>query len=367
MCTKGKPLSPTWNDSDVMDISTDLQAIISTAASNGTPLYPRGSGSKNFLGKPVNNSHLDVGEHSGILTYEPTELVITARAGTSLQDIETTLAEQGQMLAFEPPHFGPDASLGGTLACGLSGPRRPHTGAARDFVLGTRIINGKGEILRFGGEVMKNVAGYDVSRLITGSMGTLGLILDASLKVLPRPASDITLVQTHTSGTGLNRIQNLAREPLPISATLVHDDKVYLRLSGASENLARAHTRLGGEILADADIWLQVREHRHEFFSTPAPLWRLAVPAYTEALPLQGQWLIEWGGSQRWLKSEADAATIHAAASDCGGHAMLYRGKGLDSAARRPLSKTLLALHLRTKAALDPGGIFNPHRYFEEF
>ena len=155
----------------------------------------RGQGSKSFYGRPCEGEVVDVSPHQGIVSYEPTELVLTGCAGTSLAAIEAALSEAGQMLPFEPPHYGEGATLGGTLACGFSGPRRPYAGAARDFVLGTQVVTGKGEALRFGGAVMKNVAGYDVSRLMVGSLGTLGIILEASLKVLPRPGAEITLVR----------------------------------------------------------------------------------------------------------------------------------------------------------------------------
>lgn len=318
-----------------------------------------GSGSKRFYtGTPAGEA-LDVSSHRGIVEYEPTELVITARAGTPLAEIEAALAARGQMLAFEPPHFGERATLGGTIACGFSGPRRPYAGSARDFVLGTRIINGPGEVLRFGGKVMKNVAGYDVARLMTGSLGTLGVILEVSLKVLPKPATEMTLSFDVSAADAIASMNRWAGQPLPLSAAAHSGETLHVRLSGAESAVRAARTRLGGEVIDHGErYWEELREHRRVFFQTDEPLWRLSVPPATAPLDLPGKWLIDWGGAQRWLVSTAPAATIRAAAAAAGGYATGFRNglAGRDSlGVYDPVAR---ALQGRIQQALDPAGRF---------
>ena len=290
--------------------------------------------------------------------------MITARSGTPLAEIERTLASQRQMLAFEPPHFGP-ATLGGTIAGNFSGPRRPYAGAARDFVLGCRLINGRGEALHFGGEVMKNVAGYDVSRLQCGALGTLGVLLEVSLKVLPRPAREITRVLELEPAAALQRLHHWARLPLPVSATCLVEGRLYLRLEGSAEAIEAASDQIGGDTLADDTFWHGIREQQHPFFADERPLWRLSLPSDTPPLPLPGRWLYEWGGSQRWLLSTASAADIRAAAQEAGGHATVFR-RGDRQQAFQPLPAALLRYHRRLKQAFDPHGLFNPGRLYPE-
>ncbi len=294
--------------------------------------------------------------------------MISARAGTPLTELEDTLADAGQMLPFEPPHFGASATLGGTIACGLSGPRRPYTGAARDFVLGVNCINGKGERLRFGGQVMKNVAGYDISRMLTGSLGTLAVLLDVHLKVLPRPRQEITLYQQCPAGEAIRRCSDWAGQALPLSGACHYDDQLVLRLSGSARSLAAAARTMGGERHDESNrFWQQLREQQLPFFTTSRPLWRIALPAASPALELDGDWLLDWGGAQRWFASELPAREIRAAASDAGGHATLFRGGDRDSAIFHPLPAALLALHRRIKQTFDPAGILNPGRMYPEF
>lgn len=278
------------------DISQPLQERIVKAIENKTALNIQGGGTKSFYGRKVSAELLETKEHQGIISYEPTELVITARAGTKLGDIVNTLAEHNQMLAFEPPAFGQDATIGGTIACNLSGPRRAYSGAARDFVLGTRIINGKGEILSFGGEVMKNVAGYDVSRLMTGAMGTLGVILDVSLKVIPRPESELTLAQQGSVKDALKRLSHWAQSPLPVSASCFTDDGMYIRLSGTAGAIKAAKQIIGGEELTNSDMfWQSIKEQQHAFFNKNKNLWRISIAANTDPLKIEGDTLYEWG------------------------------------------------------------------------
>jgi glycolate oxidase FAD binding subunit len=348
------------------DAAAELAAAVSETVAARRPLRLIGRDTKAFYGRHVEGQVLDCARHTGVVNYEPTELVLTARAGTPLRDIERLLADNGQALAFEPPAFGDTATLGGTIACGFSGPRRPYAGAARDFVLGARIVNGRGEVLSFGGQVMKNVAGYDLSRLMVGALGGLGVLLDISLKVLPRPLCEHTVMFPLTQHEAIARMNEWAGRPLPVSATCCTDDRLYVRLSG-SENGVRAALRdLGGEVVSDAsEFWRTLREHQHPFFQHAGPLWRVSVAQATPPLALPGDCLIEWGGGLRWLKSDAAAAVIRAAAAAAGGHATLFRGGDRGGEVFHPLSPALFALHRNLKRALDPEGIFNPGRMYD--
>ena len=352
----------------MQDISHKLQDAVIAAAAVRRPINIVGGNSKQFLGRIAGGEPLAVSAHSGIVNYEPVELVITARAGTPMRDLESALSAAGQMLPFEPPHFGDHATLGGTIACGLSGPRRPYAGAARDYVLGVRLINGRGEILKFGGEVMKNVAGYDVSRLMTGAMGTLGILLDVSLKVLPRPHAELTLVQQRPPAAVLGIMQELAMRPLPLSAMCYDGDQLYLRLSGAATAVDSARRHIGGDLLNNgSDLWHRIREQRHAFFQGPVPLWRVSLPAGAPALGLAGKWFLDWGGAQRWLKGEAQPHLLRANVAAAGGHATLYRGADRAGEVFHPLPAGLMPLHRNIKQAFDPHGILNPGRIYKEW
>jgi len=342
------------------DCAKDISATIVAAAAARTPLAIHGSGSKRFLTGAIDGAALDVARHRGIISYEPTELVLTARAGTPLREIEAILAEKNQMLAFEPPHYGPTATLGGTIACNLSGPRRPYSGAARDFVLGTRIINGQGEILKFGGQVMKNVAGYDVSRLMAGSYGTLGVLLDISLKVLPRPAREITLKFEMNADAAIHQINAWAGQPLPLTAACYLGDTLYVRLSGTDKGVRAAHIKLGGEHDSRSDaFWQELREQQLLFFAGDTPLWRLSVPSAAPLLDLPGNWLFDWGGAQRWLRTSANATEVQRAAGAAGGHAILFRNAGRPAPAY-PSNAIASRLASELRRAFDPSAIFNP-------
>ncbi len=346
------------------DLSQGLQQQVRGAYEQGRPLHIRGSGSKGFYGRDIDATLLDVAGHRGVVNYQPTELVITARAGTPLAEIEALLAEHGQMLAFEPPRFGGAGTIGGAVASGLSGPRRPYAGAARDFVLGCRLINGQGEILRFGGEVMKNVAGFDVARLMAGAFGTLGLLLEVSLKVLPRPEQQLTLAFALEQADAIGQMSRLSARPLPLSAMQYGDGQLHLRLSGAASALRAAQTILGGEVVAEADrFWDESRDQSQRFFQGDGPLWRLSLPPARPLPALPGDWLIEWGGAQRWLRSDAldaSAESIRLAATGAGGHASLFRGGDRRAEPLQPLAAAVMQLQQRIKRAFDPGGIFNP-------
>ena len=348
------------------DQTHELSARVAEAFAEGKRLAIQAGGTKDFLGEKATGEALDVTGHRGIVSYEPGELVLTARAGTPLTEVEAALASENQMLAFEPPHFGASATLGGTVAAGLAGPARPFTGAARDFVLGTRIVNGRGEALRFGGEVMKNVAGYDLSRLMAGAFGTLGVLLDVSLKILPRPRKQVTLVFEQDAEQSLTHFSDCALKPWPITGACWDAGRSYLRLAGAATSVDSAQRRLGGETLADdTTFWRDLREQRRGFFNDDRPLWRLSVAPATPALDIDGDCVIDWGGAQRWLLSHADAKTVRRRASELGGHASLYRG---DASPRfHPLGEAMMALHKRVKQSLDPAGILNRGRLYPYF
>jgi glycolate oxidase FAD binding subunit len=351
-------------------IIQQFSETIRSAAEKQATLRIRGGGSKDFYGAALNGEILDTTAYRGIVDYEPTELVITARAGTPLAEIEAALKERGQMLAFEPPHFGDHATLGGCIAAGLCGPRRAAVGAARDFMLGVRMMDGRGNDLRFGGQVMKNVAGYDVSRLMVGSLGTLGLILEVSLKVLPLPLAEVTLRFKFPGDKAIQMLNQWAGKPLPISASAYTDGELGIRLSGAAAAIEAACKKLGGERIDEAQaeqFWAGIREQTDPFFRSNTPLWRLSVKSTTPPLKLTGGQLIEWGGSLRWLKSDADAKTMRNAAAAANGHATLFRASDKTAGVFQPLTPVLLKIHRHLKQTFDPAGIFNRGRLYPEF
>ncbi|MDE2441143.1 MAG: glycolate oxidase subunit GlcE [Betaproteobacteria bacterium] len=345
----------------------DIVQAVKAAHDGNTALRIRGIGSKDFYGGLLSGEMLDVATYRGIVAYEPTELYITAKCGTLLTEVEAELAAKGQMLAFEPPRFS-GATVGGCVAAGLSGPRRQQAGAVRDFVLGVKLIDGTGQVLNFGGQVMKNVAGYDVSRLLAGSMGTLGVLAEVTLKVLPRPVAEQTLVFSMSERDAVSRLNQWAGQPLPISSSFWYDECLWLRLSGAQAAVDAAAHKLGGELAGDmAQHWESIREQTHTAFAGDI-LWRLALPSTAGEPGLAGLRAIEWGGALRWYAGEQEA--VRGAAGRLGGHAVLYRAPEslrCREGAFAPLSPALLALHRRLKKSFDPKGILNPGRLYAEF
>jgi glycolate oxidase FAD binding subunit len=341
----------------------DFRDRIVSASATRTPLRLVGGCTKDWYGGALAGTPLDTRGYAGIVDYEPTELVITARCGTPLAEIERVLAAERQMLAFEPPRCGPASTIGGVVAAGLSGPRRATAGALRDFVLGAQLVDGNGALLTFGGQVMKNVAGYDVSRLLAGSLGTLGLIAQVSLKVLPVPLCETTLRFELDEIAALRMLNAWGGQPLPLSATCWQAGVLTVRLSGADAAIAAALRRLGGERLdAAAPFWNGLRDQTHAFFDTPS-LWRLSVPSATSALVLGGEQLIEWGGALRWLRdARASADDIRRTVAAAGGHATLYRAADKSPGAFHPLAPAIARIHERLRATFDPAGIFNPGR-----
>ncbi len=338
-----------------------LMDQVRNAHATDTPLRIRGGHSKSFWVAADAPQELNLRPYSGVVDYEPSELVITVRAGTPLSEVESLLLQQGQMLAFEPPHFGPMATLGGTIATGLSGPRRAYVGSARDFVLGVRMIDGMGRDLSFGGRVIKNVAGFDVSRLMVGALGSLGVITEVSLKVLPIPAFETTLEWHMQEAAALTRVNEWGSLPLPISATSLHNGRLRVRLSGAEVAVRAAMRQIGGDSVADGALWWQLlREQRAPCFETERPLWRLAVKSTAAPLGLSGAVLTEWGGALRWIASDHAPAQLHKAARDAGGHALQFRGANPAHPQLGSLDPVLAQIHRRLKHAFDPKGILNP-------
>jgi glycolate oxidase FAD binding subunit len=351
------------------DTLTALAEAIRAAAADGRPLRIRGGGTKDFYGQSLEGEILDTRGYAGIVAYDPTELVVTVRGGTPLAELEAALAKKNQMLPFEPPHFGADATVGGAVAAGLAGPRRAAAGAVRDFVLGVRLLDGRGQDLSFGGQVMKNVAGYDVSRVMAGALGTLGLIAEVSLKVLPVPVAEATLRFEMPEDKAIEATNRWAGRPLPISATAYADGDLALRLSGAAAAVRAAREKLGGAPV-DADgaarFWSGIREQTDPFFAGAEPLWRLSVPSATPPLGLEGRTLVEWGGALRWLASNADARHVREVVGRAGGHATLFRRGDKSVGVFHPLAPSVGTIHRRLKAEFDPRGILNRGRMYAD-
>lgn len=350
------------------DLIPQICRRVAEAAASKTRLRIRGGGTKDFYGRAPQGEPLELSGYSGIVAYEPKELVLTVRAGTPLAEVEEALARERQMLPFEPPHFDTArrATMGGIVASGLSGPRRPYAGSVRDFVLGTRIVNGKGEDLSFGGRVIKNVAGYDVSRLMVGALGTLGVLLQVSFKVLPRPPAEATLAFELDDDAAIQQANRWAGQPLPLSATAWQDGVLRVRLSGAQTAVDAAKARMGGQEVAEAGaFWAQLREHRLPFFAADRPLWRLSLPQTAPAFTLAHPQLIEWGGGLRWVSGELDAQQVRATVEGLGGHATLFRGGNKALGVFHPLQPAILKIHRRLKQSFDPAGVLNPGRMYD--
>jgi glycolate oxidase FAD binding subunit len=354
-----------------------LQVLIDrvrSAQSASAQLCIRGGGTKDFYGEPPQGDVLDTRVLEGISSYEPTELVVTARCGTGLAALEATLAEQGQCLPFEPPHFAAGATVGGMVAAGLSGPSRAAVGSVRDYVLGATLLSGRGEVLTFGGQVMKNVAGYDVSRLLAGSLGTLGVILEVSLKVLPVATATATLRFQMDEARAIARLNEWGGRPLPLNASAWWDGTLVVRLRGALAAVQSAIESLGGELIEPGHatpFWDGLRHQHDEFFSKAAAaveggarLWRLSLPPTTPPLGLPGEQLVEWGGAQRWVCCAAPASLVRDAAARAGGHATLFRARDKSAGVFAPLKAPLDRIHRELKKSFDPSGVFNPGRLY---
>ena len=344
------------------DLSQLLQADVKEALAKKQSLAIVGGNSKNFLKSAKADAEFNLSSHRGVLDYEPGELFITARAGTPLTEIETLLTHHKQMLSSEPPHFSHGenhATLGGTIACGFSGSRRPFAGSLRDHVLGVRILNGEGELLQFGGQVMKNVAGFDVSRLMVGAYGTLGALLEITLKVMPKPESEKTLLFECPLATAPKRMSDFVHHSLPLSAMAWFDGYIFLRVEGTETAVRTVHAQIGGEVAENsANFWQMLREQTHPFFRHHQPLWRLSLPAASDVLIPEEEVFIDWRGSLRWWHTDKSAEELEAMASRHGGYAYLFRDATQVSGPRSPAH--LLKIHYGLKKSFDPHGIFNP-------
>jgi glycolate dehydrogenase FAD-binding subunit len=362
----------------VPDISAQLIDAVKSASSENRKLNLCGFGSKAFMGRQLTGEALPLSltGHSGIVNYQPLELLVTVRAGTAVSEIQSVLDEHDQLLPFEPPDFrreasSPEASIGGTLAANVSGPARPWMGSIRDTVLGTRLINGRGEHLRFGGQVMKNVAGYDASRLQAGAMGTLGIITELSLKVLPRPVASTTLVVEAEAEEAVVMMNQLSAQAKPLSGACWLEGKLFLRLSGSRMAVEATAQLWRGTALAPEEasqFWSDLANQRLAFFSGDKPLWRFSVRSSAvmdrSAAVAAAPWLVDWAGAQRWLRGDFDRAELEALAEAAGGQLMLFRGAQHDAEVFHTMPPAMQALQKRVKTSFDPDGLFNPGRLY---
>jgi len=349
------------------DMSADISARVQAAYAAKTPLNTVAAGSKSFLGRiDAGSEAIDVSTHSGIVEYDPAELVLVARAGTPLKEIEQLLSEHQQMLGFEPPFVEAGATLGGAVAAGLAGPRRAYSGAVRDFILGADFVNGKGEIIRTGGKVMKNVAGFDLFRPMAGSMGTLGVLLKVALRVLPQAEIEKTVLHAESNETeALRKMSQWAGKTQAISAAAWDGHNIRIRLSGSAASIEHGKAQIQGDWHDDDNYWHDLNNFKLDFFKQQGRLWRISVAPMSAPLGNGLQQIIDWGGAQRWIMSEKPANEIRAMASSLGGHAECFSADA-DIATFHPLESNLLALSQRFKAALDPAGILNPGRMYPQ-
>ena len=362
-----KAVSPMKKDA-LDEVVEQYQAQIHHAIENKCKLRIVGGDTKSWYG----NVHIEPEAETlhtrlyrGVIEYEPSELFIRVRAGTPLSEVQQLLAQHGQMFAFEPPSFGESATIGGMVASGLSGPRRAYAAAVKDHVLGVTLLNGRSELLRFGSKVIKNVAGYDASRLMVGALGSLGLLLDVTLKVIPKPQAESSLVFAISEVDALQKLNQWAGQPLPVSASCYHAGRLTVRLSGATAAVQAAEQRLGGQIIRDdIDFWASVREQRHHFF-IPDPdlcLWRLPLPSSAPALSLRGKSMIEWGGAQRWLWTHEDVSKVRDMARHLGGHATMFRYALSDTEVFTPLPQAIAKIEEGIRLAFDPHAVFQLKR-----
>jgi len=348
------------------DLKTEIVPQVQEAFHSKQPQCIEAGNSKHFYGREIQGTSLSLLNHAGITEYEPSELYITARSGTFLNEIEQKIANKKQMLPFEPPHFGSTATFGGMIATGLSGPRRVSHGAVRDCILGIEIINGKGEVLQFGGKVMKNVAGYDVSRLMCGAMGTLGVLTSITVRLSPIPVCEHTIAISVNSQEAILKMNRLANTPIPITATFYDGSDLYIRISGSLSTIEKCTEMIGGNEIDRGDIfWTNVREHAHEFFLTELPLWRISVPSCTDTLNIEGDYVMEWNGALRWHATETSPDAIRAEAERVGGHACLFRGIDRKDVFH-PLIRATQLINRKLKQTFDPAGILNPGKMYAE-
>lgn len=351
------------------DISNDLVEQVRQANTDKSTLFISAGGSKLFYGNKPHGEKLDVTQHTGIIEYQPSELVVTVRSGTLLSDLKAELKANNQILAFEPPQHSDTSTIGGVIACGLSGPRRVACGSARDFVLGTTIINGKGEKLRFGGQVMKNVAGYDASRLMVGAQGTLGVLLDISLKILPLSETEESICIQIERDLAIKQLQSWITSGLPVSASCHHNNTLFMRLGSTSSAVKQAKKIIRQQHASEEinnDFWSSLCNQTHEFFSDSTNLWRCSHLPSSRFYEEDSETLLEWNGALRWIKT---GNSLHTIAAESGGHACRYPVGGSGETHDdlfQPLPAPLLKIHQNLKRAFDPSHILNPGRQYHD-
>lgn len=351
---------------DSRDAADEILAQLSEAGRWGRALRLRGGDTRAWLGRPVYGEVMNLGAHRGLVDWQPSERVVTVRCGTPLVELERLLAGERQMLGFEPPRAGLASTVGGAIATGLSGPRRPYAGAARDFVLGVECLDGRGQRLSFGGRVMKNVAGYDLPRLLCGAQGTLGILLEVSLRLLPQPEVEATVELACEPLPAIERMNRLAADSLPLSAATWHGGVLRLRLSGAESAVRAAARKLGGDCHEDSAWWRGLRDQRLPFFREGRTLWRVSLPPAAPPLALDADELLDWGGAQRWLAGELEPSLVWQRARALGGHASCWRCAEPLDGPFQPLEPGLHALHRALKQAFDPHRILNPGRLYRD-
>ena len=343
----------------------NLQQRVKEAFSSGEKLDVQSGNSKRFLGRTPSGEVISVANNTGVVEYDPAELVMTVKSGTRLSEIREHLAKHNQYLPFDAPQFSSNSTIGGAVAAGLSGPVRPWTGSIRDYVLGIECIDGRGDYLRFGGRVMKNVAGYDASRLMVGAMGTLGIIMQVSFKVLPNPESNVTLKVQCSESQSIEKMLSLGITSLPLSASLWIDNTLFVRLSGAETAVNNGVELIDWEVCDDDSLWQHVRDHTHNFFANDDPLWRVSIPANSPSFDQYSKVLVEWGGALRWYQTDLSESRIHEYAKKCGGSAVLFRNGDRQGAVNGVLNSVLLRFHQQLKQSFDPRGILNHGRLYE--
>lgn len=360
------------------DLTVEIASKVKDACIQQQPLIIKAGDTKPFYGRNIQAETFSIAKHTGVIEYEPSELYISARSGTSLQEIQETIAQHNQMLPCEPALFGKSATLGGMVACGLSGPRRPYAGSVRDCILGTEIINGNGDPLHFGGRVMKNVAGYDVSRLMCGALGTLGIITSVTIRLLPMPEHEETIALTVDLDSAIKLMNQWANTPMPISATFYDGKNLFIRLSSSLSAARACKSKIGGDSITNSEtFWNDVKEHIHPFFVSENPLWRISVPPNTAKLDIPGKNVLEWNGALRWYITDTHESKIRSEVEQIGGHATLFKGcstgktpgQSTDQFSGQvfhPLSETSMKIHQKLKQVLDPAGILNPGKMFAE-
>jgi glycolate oxidase FAD binding subunit len=345
------------------DATAMLAEQVRAASADRRALRIVGGDTKAWYGRAPHGERLELAVHRGVIDYDPCELVLTARAGTPLSEIEALLAQNRQRLGFEPPRLGPASTIGGVIAAGLAGPARPFAGAPRDHLLGARVLDGRGRALRFGGTVFKNVAGFDAFRLMCGAMGTLGVLLDVSIRVMPAPAESRTRLFDLDWPASQAMLTRLLRAAWPIDGAVHDGARLAVRLSGAVDGVGEAERAIGGEA-GEADLWSAVRDMASPLLRAPR-LWRLSVPRTAQLDPLPGPAVVDWAGSQVWVASDAPTERMRALAATAGGHATLFRGAAPGEDVFTALPPAMLGLHARLKAVFDPAGVFNPGRLYE--